>query len=101
MGARATAMWDRVRHGIPSSDPRRYWRGPIWPKVNTLIALGFAGMGREREAARRRRETAALIAAGRFHGHFDPTDGTACGGSEVTWTAAIRLGCALALAGRA
>lgn len=92
------AMWDGVRYGIPSNDPaadsfeaRRYWRGPTWPVVNALIALGLHDAGRTREEARLRRETAQLIRQGGFFEYFDPQDGTACGGDRFTWTAAIWL----------
>ena len=99
MEARLMAVWDRVRYGIPSCDPaapgfnpRRYWRGPTWPVVNSLIAMGFSGMGRTAEAERLRRETVALIEARGFYEYFDPLDGTPCGGNDFTWTAAIWLG---------
>ncbi|MBF9029675.1 hypothetical protein HKCCE3408_04640 [Rhodobacterales bacterium HKCCE3408] len=98
MEARLMAVWDGVRYGIPSNDPaasefnpRRYWRGPTWPVVNALIAMGFADAGREAEEARLRRETVELIERGGFFEYFDPLDGTACGGDHFTWTAAIWL----------
>ncbi len=98
MEARLQAVWDGVRFGIPSNDPaaanfnpRRYWRGPTWPVVNALIAMGFAQAGRAADAERLRRETVALIEAGGFFEYFDPIDGTPCGGDHFTWTAAIWL----------
>ena len=98
MEAQLMAVWDRVRYGIPSSDPgapgfdaRRYWRGPSWPFMNALIAIGLRDTGRMTEYERLRRETAALIAQGGFHEYFDPCDGTPCGGSDFTWTAAVWL----------
>lgn len=96
--ARLKAVWDGVRYGIPSADPawegfnpRRYWRGPSWPVVNALIAIGFADAGRTEDEARLRRETRALIEGGGFYEYFDPLDGTPCGGSHFSWTAAIWL----------
>ncbi|MCK0168098.1 hypothetical protein MWU52_11090 [Jannaschia sp. S6380] len=87
-------IWDAVRYGLPSSDPegpgfdaRRYWRGPAWPFLNALIAMGLDGS----RAERLRSDTAALIRGGGFNEYFDPTDGTACGGGDFTWTAAIWL----------
>ncbi|MEM9973953.1 MAG: hypothetical protein AAF771_07200 [Pseudomonadota bacterium] len=98
MEARLKAVWDGVRYGIPSNDPaaanfnpRRYWRGPTWPVVNALIAMGFAQAGRAADAERLRHETVALIQAGGFFEYFDPIDGTPCGGDHFTWTAAIWL----------
>jgi len=104
--ARLMQVWDAVTYGIPSSDPadasfdpRKYWRGPTWPVVNSLIAMGFQGMGREAEADRLRRETVALIETGGFFEYFDPLDATPCGGNNFTWTAAIWLGWASPSAG--
>ena len=98
MEARLMATWNRVRYGIPSSDPaapgfdaRRYWRGPTWPFMNALIATGLRDAGRIAEAERLRRETADLIARGGFYEYFDPLDGTPCGGGDFTWTAAVWL----------
>jgi glycogen debranching enzyme len=95
-----------VKYGIPSSDPkaasfapRRYWRGPTWPVVNSLIAMGFTGMGREAEAERLRQETVALIQSGGFYEYFDPLDATPCGGNNFSWTAAIWLAWASPSAG--
>lgn len=91
-------VWDAVSYGIPSADPhaesfdsRRYWRGPKWPVVNSLLAIGFRDMGRHDLEARLRRETARVIREHGFWEYFDPTDGAPCGGGEFTWTAAIWL----------
>ena len=98
MEARLMAAWDRVRYGIPSSDPaapgfdaRRYWRGPSWPFMNALIAIGFRDAGRTAEYERLRAETADLINRSGFYEYFDPYDGTPCGGGDFTWTAAVWL----------
>jgi hypothetical protein len=91
-------VWDAVRYGIPSADPeaaifnpRRYWRGPTWPVVNALIAIGLRDAGRHDLERRLRAETAALIEKHGFFEYFDPLDATPCGGSDFTWTAAIWL----------
>jgi hypothetical protein len=96
--ARLRAVWDRVAFGLPTEDPaspafepRRYWRGPAWPVVNSLVALGLAERGSELESERLRTETATLIERGGFAEYFDPTDGTPCGGASFTWTAAVWL----------
>lgn len=87
-------VWNAVSYGIPSSDPqaahfdaRRYWRGPMWPFLNALIAMGLP----PEHSDRLRKETAAVIRAGGFNEYFAPTDGTPCGGTDFTWTAAIWL----------
>ena len=91
-------VWDAVSYGIPSADPqaeifdpRRYWRGPTWPVVNALMALGLRDSGRADLEARLRAETAELIEKHGFFEYFDPIDATPCGGSNFTWTAAIWL----------
>ncbi|WP_193141385.1 hypothetical protein [Meridianimarinicoccus sp. MJW13] len=98
MDAQMQRTWDAVTYGIPSSDPeathfdpRRYWRGPMWPVVNSLIAVGLKDSSRDADEARLRRETATLIKKSGFYEYFDPVDGTPCGGSNFTWTAAIWL----------
>ena len=95
---RLASVWDRVPYGVPTEDPaspafepRRYWRGPVWPVVNSLVGLGLAEHGRLREAERLRAETEALIRGGGFAEYFDPTDGTPCGGDTFSWTAAVWL----------
>jgi len=98
LDARMTDLWDAVRYGFPSADPaseefdpRRYWRGPSWPVVNALMAIGLEGRGYQAAAERLRRETAELIARHGFYEYFDPLDGAPCGGADFTWTAAIWL----------
>jgi len=98
LDAHLDRCWDAVRYGIPSSDPdspsfepRRYWRGPMWPFLNALIAIGLRESGRPTQAERLRRETAEAITANGFAEYFDPLDGTPCGGQDFTWTAAIWL----------
>ena len=94
LDAHLERVWGAVSYGLPSSDPeavhfdaRRYWRGPMWPFLNALIAMGLP----PGPAERLRRETAAAIEAGGFNEYFDPTDGTPCGGADFTWTAAVWL----------
>lgn len=98
LDAQLMRVWDAVTYGVPSADPhhesfdaRRYWRGPSWPFLNALIAIGFRDMGRHDLDARLRRETAEAIAKNGFAEYFDPRDATPCGGSDFTWTAAIWL----------
>ncbi len=98
LDAQLMRVWDAVRYGIPSADPeatifdpRRYWRGPTWPVINALMAIGLRDAGREDLEARLRKETAELIEKHGFFEYFDPHDATACGGDCFTWTAAIWL----------
>ena len=98
LDARLTTAWDAIKFGVPSNDPndpkfdaKRYWRGPTWPVVNSLVAMGLRETGRLEAEARLRAETAALIEGQGFWEYFDPTDGSPCGGPHFTWTAAIWL----------
>ncbi|MEO9825819.1 MAG: hypothetical protein ABJF50_15500 [Paracoccaceae bacterium] len=98
LDAQLMRVWDAVEYGIPSADPeaeifdaRRYWRGPCWPIINALIAIGLRDAGRFDLEQRLRAETATLIEQHGFFEYFDPTDATPCGGSNFTWTAAIWL----------
>ena len=98
LDAELMRVWDAVRYGIPSADPqapifdpRRYWRGPTWPVVNALMALGLRDAGRHDLEERLRAETEALIRKHGFYEYFDPIDATPCGGADFTWTAAIWL----------
>ncbi|WP_408634918.1 MGH1-like glycoside hydrolase domain-containing protein [Octadecabacter antarcticus] len=98
LDAQLIRVWDAVRYGIASADPeaaifdpRRYWRGPTWPVIDALMAIGLRDSGRHDLEARLRAETAELIEKHGFFEYFDPTDATPCGGDNFTWTAAIWL----------
>ena len=98
LDAQLMRAWDAVKYGIPSADPqaaifnpRKYWRGPTWPVVNALLAIGLKDAGRDDLVDRLRSETAELIKQHGFFEYFDPVDATPCGGDNFTWTAAIWL----------
>lgn len=98
LDAQLARVWNAVSYGIPSADPqaetfnpRKYWRGPCWPVVNALIAIGLTDQGHLELAERLRAETASLIEQKGFYEYFDPIDATPCGGADFTWTAAIWL----------
>ncbi|WP_198662989.1 MGH1-like glycoside hydrolase domain-containing protein [Cohaesibacter intestini] len=75
----------------PHYNPKRYWRGPVWVIVNTLIGIGLEDAGYRSEAERIRSDCARLIEGGGFAEYFDPEDGTPAGGGVFTWTAASWL----------
>ncbi|MEM9317939.1 MAG: hypothetical protein AAGA70_02915 [Pseudomonadota bacterium] len=90
--------FDRARYPVPSHDPddgrfdaMRYWRGPTWAVINTLIGLGLEKMGHNARADRLRRSTREMIAQQGFAEYFDPIQGRPAGGGTFTWTAAIWL----------
>ncbi len=87
-----------VPYCIPSHDPqsdrfdrRRYWRGPVWPVMNTIIGIGMEEAGLAEAAGMLRDSTMALVRQGGFSEYFDPCDGSPAGGNNFTWTAAIWL----------
>ena len=87
-----------VAFGVPSYDPRsdqfeplRYWRGPVWGIVNTMIGIGLDECGHTLLSQRLRKDTQRLIAEHGFFEYFSPVDGTPAGGDAFTWTAAIWL----------
>lgn len=89
---------EAVTYGFPSHDPQsprfepyRYWRGPSWGIVNTLIGMGLEEMGHAAQAEKLRLDTADLIIKSGFAEYFNPTDGSPAGGDKFTWTAAIWL----------
>ena len=86
------------KYPVPSLDPAdphfdslRYWRGPTWGIINTLIGQGFDYNGHHAKAAFLRKSTADLIQEHGFAEYFDPNNGQPAGGSDFTWTAAIWL----------
>lgn len=99
---RMVPQLDRIlansKYSVPSLDPhseqydtKRYWRGPVWAVVNTLIGIGLEDMGYQAQAERIRKDCEALISTHGFAEYFDPADGTAAGGGTFTWTAAVWL----------
>ena len=88
----------KVRYGVPSYDPDerkfdslRYWRGPVWAVVNSLIWRGLEEGGFGDLAERVRGDTAALLTEVGFYEYFCPVTGRGCGGDAFSWTAATWL----------
>lgn len=99
MRAHLTRILAAVPYGIPSLDPahpefdaKRYWRGPTWAVMNTLIGFGLEDEGLSGEADELRAQTCKAIARHGFAEYFDPLDGSPAGGGSFTWTAAVWLG---------
>ncbi|MDJ1015427.1 MAG: hypothetical protein QNJ35_02865 [Paracoccaceae bacterium] len=78
--------------GGPKFDAKRYWRGPVWGMINSLIGIGLEDCGHIDAANRLCETTRGLIEKSGFAEYFDPIDGSPAGGSRFTWTAAIWLG---------
>ena len=75
----------------PKFEGLRYWRGPTWAILNSLIGRGLAEFGHVEEAEELRRRTASLISKHGFSEYFHPQEGTPGGGGSFTWTAAVWL----------
>ncbi len=80
-----------LKVGSDGFDPGRYWRGPSWAIINTLIGLGLAEMGHTAEAEALRQSTRDMIAEHGFAEYHNPLDGAPKGGASFTWTAAVWL----------
>ncbi|WP_316860452.1 hypothetical protein [uncultured Cohaesibacter sp.] len=78
----------------PKYDAKRYWRGPVWVVINTLIGMGLKEAGYKAQAERIRSDSARLIEKGGFAEYFDPEDGSPAGGGSFSWTGRLlaRLG---------
>jgi hypothetical protein len=88
----------RVRYVMPSLDPDdpgfdsiRYWRGPVWAVVNTMIGTGLAETGHADLAQRIRSDTRALMEGAGFYESYCPVTGRGTGGGDFSWTAAMWL----------
>ena len=99
---RALGTVDRMlaaaRYAVPSWDPRdaahdapRYWRGPVWPHINFLLAEGLRAASHADRAARIRADTRTLIEGAGFMEYFDPHTGKGLGGADFSWPAALWL----------
>ncbi|MEM7257809.1 MAG: trehalase family glycosidase [Pseudomonadota bacterium] len=98
MLAHATDIAAAVEYTFPSWDPRhpkfesqRYWRGPVWAIMNTMIAQGLAECRHADLASRVTSDTLQLIEKTGFCEYFDPLSGAGLGGDTFTWTAAMYL----------
>lgn len=72
-------------------EPQRYWRGPVWPQMNYMIAKGLEEQGFAQLALRLREDMERLIRTSGFWECFNPETGEGCIGSDFSWTAAIWL----------
>ena len=87
-----------VRHWVtttsktePTWEPRRYWRGPVWVIMNWFIIGGLQRYGYDDLADTIRRDTLGLIETAGFREYYDARDGSGCGSTEFSWSAALTL----------
>jgi glycogen debranching enzyme len=75
----------------PAFEPRRYWRGPVWPIINWLIDDALRMNGNTDLARRIEQATVRAIERAGLRECFEPTTGEGLGGDEFSWTAAAYL----------
>ena len=75
----------------PTWEPRRYWRGPVWIIMNWFIIEGLRRYGYVDLAEDIRRDTLGLMEAGDFREYYDARDGSGCGSTEFSWSAALAI----------
>ncbi len=92
------AICDHVKYAFPSWDARdaqfesrRYWRGPVWAVMNSMISQGLLESGQHEAGTRIEADTLSLIEHAGFREYFDPTTGEGLGGDKFSWTAAMYL----------
>ena len=92
------APGDEVRHWVtttartePTWEPRRYWRGPVWVIMNWFILEGLRGYGYHDLTESIRKDTLYLIETSGFREYYDARDGSGCGSTEFSWSAALTL----------
>lgn len=96
LAARLDEIGKQAKYLVPSHDLNdvkfdqlRYWRGPAWLIVNYMIADGMNNAGQNEMVSRIRNDSLQLIEHSGFAEYYGPLDGTACGGDQFSWTAAM------------
>ena len=96
LAARLDEIGKQAKYLVPSHDLNdvkfdqlRYWRGPAWLIVNYMIADGMNNAGQNEMVSRIRDDSLQLIEHSGFAEYYGPLDGTACGGDQFSWTAAM------------
>jgi glycogen debranching enzyme len=87
-----------IRHWVtttakmePAWESRRYWRGPVWIIMNWFIIEGLRRYGYVDLADIIRQDTLGLMEAGGFREYYDARDGSGCGSTEFSWSAALAI----------
>jgi glycogen debranching enzyme len=75
----------------PTWEARRYWRGPVWVIMNWFIIEGLRRYGYDELAGDIRQDTLGLIETSGFREYYDPRDGSGCGSTDFSWSAALAL----------
>jgi glycogen debranching enzyme len=87
-----------VRHWVtttaktePTWEPRRYWRGPVWIIMNWFIIEGLRRYGYDDLAQAIREDSLGLIETNGFREYYDARDGSGCGSTDFSWSAALAI----------
>ncbi len=75
----------------PTWEARRYWRGPVWIITNWFVIEGLRRYGYDDLAETIRRDTLRLMEGAGFREYYDPRDGSGCGSTDFSWSAALAL----------
>jgi hypothetical protein len=75
----------------PGYSPRRYWCGPVWINMNWLIAEGLRRYGYTALAQELDANSLALMRQSGLREYYDPRDGTGCGATRFSWSAALAI----------
>jgi glycogen debranching enzyme len=75
----------------PTWEARRYWRGPVWVIMNWLILEGLKRYGYDDVADMIQQDTLGLIEKSGFREYYDPRDGSGCGSTDFSWSAALAI----------
>lgn len=98
LDAKAFALGDDSQYLVPTIaknsekfEPRRYWRGPIWINTNWLLWKGLKRYGYDDLAEQVRLHSLELVDKFDFVEYYDARDGSACGATGFSWSAALAL----------
>jgi len=75
----------------PNWEPRRYWRGPVWIIMNWFLIEGLRRYGYDDLARNIQDDTLGLIEEGGFREYYDVRDGSGCGSTDFSWSAALAI----------
>ncbi len=81
----------------PRFDSKRYWRGPIWPHMNWMVAHGMVAYGKHELAKVIREDTVHLIENFGFFEYYEAQKDIAesnahgYGGNHFSWTASTLI----------
>ncbi|HSL28877.1 MAG TPA: hypothetical protein VK900_06715, partial [Anaerolineales bacterium] len=68
-----------------------YWRGPVWIITNWLVIEGLRRYGYDDLAGTIRQDSLSLMEGAGFREYYDPRDGSGCGSTDFSWSAALAL----------